>query len=135
MINYHKVRAHSIAVWRSLRHCHLLHIGEKVRHNGEIYITVNGNTIDNKGRCIWDLVQPGKPETYKAVRRDHFRRIITPRTLIRNALQTYRFFSGYWIDIWIRESKEKRTCAARVTVDPFSELPDRIKKSTDNRDI
>jgi len=88
-------------VWLALRWIPKPCLGDEVWHD-------NRRWTLRQGVCdpIWELCRPAQNNeglvTVKADRRN-FRKIKTPRNLWRSFMSGYRFYMGYWYEIWVMD--------------------------------
>lgn len=90
-----KILTWLLVVRLSLRWAHGFRLGTQVIHRGEIWMLYQGNRAP-----YWTLTQ-GNGVTCTA-HETEFQKRLTPKNIIRDIRSGYRFYMGYWFDIWCR---------------------------------
>ena len=79
----------------ALRHVPRFNIGDDVVWRGEVWRLYQG--VDSPK---WKLTSHGGCEV---AHRSEFRKVRTPANYWHSFRSMYRFYRGYWFDIWVRE--------------------------------
>ncbi|KKM79720.1 hypothetical protein LCGC14_1347070 [marine sediment metagenome] len=89
-----------LILWLSFKWCWKFNLGDEVIYQGKRWRL-------NQGVCdpSWNLVR-GDQKTNSFEKADHvhrskFRKVWTPRNILRSFCSGYRFYMGYWYGIWV----------------------------------
>lgn len=90
-------------VWLSIKGMYYVNLGDLVWHKQRKWVVVNGVTCG-----CWDLQDMPTRERV-CVRYEECRKVWTPSNVIGGFTTRYRFYMGYWFDIWCRNGIEEWT--------------------------
>lgn len=78
----------------SLRWCFRYNIGDKVLYKGKVWILNQGVS-----KPFWDLMSTELVHVHES----EFRKVWSIENMLGSFKSGYKFYMGYWYDIWCRE--------------------------------
>ena len=88
-------------IWLSAKWIFRQNLGDQVVYSGKKYLIANG-VVSN----CWRL-SGLQNDNDGWVKRNECRKIITPYNLLHSFRSGYRFYMGYWFNIWVRNGIEE----------------------------
>ncbi len=93
-----KLKVYFRIFWLCLKSTRRLNLGDYVRYEGRRWVLYQG--VDNP---YWNLGTPGQStERRERVHRKDFRKEWSLGNFTHDLRSTFRFYRGYWFDIWVR---------------------------------
>lgn len=95
-----------IVVKDSLKWCFSINIGNYLKHNNRLYYVNNGASLG-----YWDCLEvdsdfqikrpDGNLAIRKAIKKEGAVKVYRLNTPVKDFMQGFRFFMGYWYGIWV----------------------------------
>ncbi len=100
-----------LILWLSARWIWRPNLGNRVVFRGERWTLIQGVSDP-----FWDLVRGAGADRQRedCVHRKDFRKIWTPAEMWFSFRSGYRFYMGYWYDIWVRKGVEPWVRGCRI---------------------